>query len=161
MSVVQFSAFDSKCAMQICILLLSICTKQAIFDISVVFTYRCCDTNAWKSCILNRRWLIMWAWKCRRWMTHHYGSKGVRGVRGHQGRGGSKGIAMTGFIPLSSYLAKGYLVRAICDTGEAPTLIAGRAGSQAASPAAPGTDAGKRVHSSCRINLWTTFKVFI
>lgn len=43
--------------------------------------------------------------------------------------------------------------RAICDTGEAPTLITGQVGSQAASPAAPETDTGERVHSSSRINL--------
>lgn len=33
--------------------------------------------------------------------------------------------------------------------------------SQAACPAASETDTGERVHSSRRINLWTTFKVFI
>lgn len=33
--------------------------------------------------------------------------------------------------------------------------------SRAASPAALETDTGERVHSSSRINLWTTFKVFI
>lgn len=74
-------------------------------------------------------------------MTRHWASMGVR--EGGQGviaeRGGSEGITVT-FIPRSSYLqAKGYLGRrwgggavggvgAICDSGEAPTLIANRVG---------------------------------
>lgn len=69
-------------------------------------------------------------------MTRHWASMGVR--EGGQGviaeRGGSEGITVT-FIPRSSYLqAKGYLGRRlgwwgdICDSGEAPTLIANKVG---------------------------------
>lgn len=103
-------------------------------------------------------------------MTHQCGSMGVRMPGGRapgsqviRERGGSEGITLTDIypsVPLSGERLSG-TARAICDTGEPPTMIHGRVRSYAACPAVPETDTGERVHSPCRINLWTTFKVFI
>lgn len=70
---------------------------------------------------------------------------------------------MTDIYPLSIYLGKGYLCQGglsvILET--LPHSSLAQVSGQAASPAAPETDTGERVHSSCRINLETTFKDFI